>query len=168
MGTHTGGTGYVEQRLTEKGVAIVLAQEDITLKDPMVLNACLPDSAWEDQTYRDYVPVNYAACLGGAGLSLDAIVAILPEAAREILQGRDLVPVEGFDVAGAVGSPNECLGLTLEEARTLDAALRDAGVDQDWGDWPGGRYEYAVEPGVIVIMFEPVFPHGQIGCSFCG
>jgi hypothetical protein len=155
------GTGYIVQRLTAEGVELV-RQADVSDKDPMVLNDCLPADAWADQRYGEYVPTNYAVCLG------EAEVALLPVAARDLLEGRDLTPVEeGTYAAG------DCLTLTLDEARALDAALQDAGFVPGWGNEqttipPGTLYQLRGIADGHVIFFEPVFPHGEVGCSYCG
>jgi hypothetical protein len=176
------GTGYVEQRLTPSGVEVVRQLDDLALKDPMVLNSCLPPGLWADPTFRPYVPAAYAACLGASNLEqtrgweigLETQLALLPAPVRELLEGRDLVPHGTGDRGGGrpdsfEGDPMPCLGLSPGDARALDAALRVAGFEQDsWASGPGTRYFFAVEQGLIHIMFEPVFPDGTVGSSYSG
>ena len=70
--------------------------------------------------------------------------------------------------------PLDCLGMTTAEARLLDAALSDAGLEQD--EW---RNKYLLEYHVVLdsaapdawrlgVWFEPILPDGTIGCTSCG
>jgi hypothetical protein len=173
-------TGHIEQRLTPEGVELVVGLDNLAEKDPLRLRERLPSTAWEDRGIRPYVPAHYGACLIAndgtetAGSDLDLTLAekldMLPPEVAELL--RDRAPVPG--APGAYGDLVDCLGMTTAQARQLDAALREAGFDQDEFL---SRYllEYHLDldggaPGTttISIWFEPVFPDGSIGCSACG
>lgn len=173
-------TGHIEQRLTPEGVELVRGVDDLSEKDPLRLRDRLPSSAWEDSTIRPFVPARYGACLladDGSGTihsNLDRTLAeklnMLPPKVSGLLRNREPVPKAG----DAYGDLFDCLGLTTAQARQLDAALREAGFDQD--EWRN-RYllEYHLDldgdgPGTatIAIWFEPVFPDGTISCSSCG
>lgn len=180
-------TGWLEQRLTVDGIELV---RELAIQgpdggmanrlDPVQLPDRLPASAWADETIRPYVPSRYGACLiandgtGTVGSDLDVTLTekldVLPPEVAELLRNREPVPKAG----DAYGDLFDCLGLTTAQARQLDAALREAGFDQD--EW---RNEYLLEyhldldgdgPGTatIAIWFEPVFPDGTITCSNCG
>jgi hypothetical protein len=75
-------------------------------------------------------------------------------------------------VRGSSDAQYDCLALTTDDARRLDRALADAGVE-------GGTDEYMLRyhleylgqdgtPLEMSIGFEPVFPDGTISCSACG
>ena len=168
-------TGNLEQRLTPEGVELVRTHQLISEKDPLRLPEWLPASAWDDQTIRAYIPVGYAACLYVVDTGQPVIpdppveqLALLPAPARDLL--RDRQTVRYLDVP-AEGRP-DCLALTTQDARLLDAALRDAGFEQDEQrnasvvnyhvDYPG------LDGSQLHIAFEPVFPDGTVWCSDCG
>jgi hypothetical protein len=92
----------------------------------------------------------------------------LPPAAADLLRERSPVPATAYD-----GTLN-CLGLDLADARRLDAALREAGFEQD--EW---RNRYILQyylmldrpeggPWNLEVWFEPILPDGTITCSSCG
>jgi hypothetical protein len=168
----------VEQRLTPEGVELVRTRHG----NPLLLHESLPASAWEDKQFRKYVPVGYAACfflhdpnqLGAAQTSsvvappIEQLLAELPTSAADLLRGRLTVPA----VRGSSDAQYDCLALTTDDARRLDRALADAGVE-------GGTDEYMLRyhleylgqdgtPLEMSIGFEPVFPDGTISCSACG
>jgi hypothetical protein len=173
-------TGYLEQRLTAEGVELVRNRGTYYDKDPLWLPGWLPQSAWQDQRIRAYVPSRFAVCLAnfdpyapiedriypGVGAPMDRteMLALFPPPAADLLRDRQALP--------PFNDPHDCLALTTEEARLLDAALRDGGLEQDAQQ---NRYvlQYqrdAPGPGssIIVISFEPRFPDGTYGCSSCG
>lgn len=180
-------TGYLEQRLTPEGVELVQALAtrwrphgtEVRSLDPRHLPDLLPVGAWADITARPYVPSGFAACLSvsdpwhffedRAVDDLSEKMAMLPPAAADLLRYRAAVPSDDY------GEPSfHCLGLTTEDARRLDAALRDAGLEQD--EWRN-RYllEYHVdldgdspETWRLNVWFEPILPDGTIGCTSCG
>jgi hypothetical protein len=173
-------TGHIEQRLTLEGVELVRGLDDLAEKDPFRLGDWLPSTAWEDRTIRPYVPARYGACLladdgtetmgSNLDLTLTEKLGMLPPEVSELLRDREPAPT----APGTYGDPFDCLSLTTAEARRLDAALRDAGFDQDEGR-NNALLEYHLDldgdgPGTttIAIWFEPVFPDGVIGCSSCG
>lgn len=160
-------TGYVEQRLTPEGVELVRTHASLREKDPLNLPSWLPPSAWEDQTIRAYIPRGYAACLAPyhpAGEQSEAL-ALLPDAAAELLRDKETVPSDYY------GEDSRCLALTTDEARQLDVVLSDSGLAQD-PIQNGFTLQYYVggtdtgDPDVVII-FEPIFPDGTIGCSGC-
>jgi hypothetical protein len=92
------------------------------------------------------------------------VLALLPAAADDLLRGKAAVP--------PLDDAEDCLALTTEEARLLDRALADAGVEQD-EQQNAYVLEYHLDvPGqdgdLLAIRFEPIYPDGSIGCSSCG
>ena len=175
-------TGYLEQRLTPEGVELVraLAGEPVDgdrRLDPRTLPDQLPANAWADITVRPYVPSGFAACLmhenwedpfQESTLTLPEKLAVLPAAAAGILRDREEVPSDSY------GATSHCLGMTTAEARLLDAALRNAELEQD--EW---RNRYLLEYHIVLdsaapdawrlgVWFEPILPDGTIGCTSCG
>jgi hypothetical protein len=180
-------TGWLEQRLTLEGVEAVRALatrgpdgpggEVIRRLDPVQLRDRLPDSAWADVTVRPYVPSDFAACLvvenwedpfEASSRSLPEKLALLPAPAATLLRDRERAPSDSYD------SSSDCLGMTTAEARRLDAALREAGLEQD-----ESRNRYLLEYHVVIdsadpdgwrlgVWFEPILPDGTITCSSCG
>ena len=173
-------TGWLEQSLTDEGIALVRALALDTLIDghrvlrPEELPGILPDGAWVDQDVRPYVPSGFAACLLIAGdpltgwnMTRSEKLAALPRAAADVLRDRPRV----VDSSESYGADHDCLGLRLADARRLDAALHAAGFER------GNRYllEYSVpldrpEQGrwSLSVWFEPILPDGSITCSACG
>ena len=158
-GENTRSTGYLQQRLSPVGVAMVQAHADLAEKDPMALTEWLPPSAWDDPEVRAYVPTRYGACLTAASPLLPGqfLMDHLPAAVADLLRAKPLVAVEAPE--------SECRGLTTDEARALEGELRSAGFTQDEG-W--NRYVLQYELEEAVVTFEPIFPDGTVGCSGCG
>ena len=161
-GSNAYSTGYLEQRLTPVGVAMVQAHADLAEKDPLALAAWLPPGAWEDREIRAYVPTGYAACLVATSPAMrfgQLLLNSLPTTAADLLSGEPLTWL--------VGAPPgwDCRGLTTEDARTLDAELASAGLEQSE---ERNRYvlEYQLEGGEVTL--EPILPDSSIGCSSCG
>lgn len=175
-------TGYLEQRLTPEGVELVRALagepvEGLRRLDPRELPDQLPASAWTDITVRPYIPSGFAACLAfenwedpfqESTLTFAEKLAMLPAAAADLLRDREEVPSDDYDAS------MDCLGMTTAEARLLDAALSDAGFEQD--EW---RNRYLLEYHIVLdsaapdawrlgVWFEPILPDGTIGCTSCG
>jgi hypothetical protein len=180
-GVWSTSTGWVEQRLTPEDVERV-ADHVVIGHGPggegreMEVSqffGLLPPSAWEDQ--RPYVPTAYGACLDlrdGEGDRIDApteqLLAVLPAPAAGLLAGRPVAPNPDPPTPGW----NVCLALSTEDARLLDRALSDAGLEQGEQD---NRYllqyqiDHPIEAGAVLdIVFEPQFPDGTISCSGCG
>jgi hypothetical protein len=169
-------TGWVEQRLTAEGVELVRTRHG----NPLQLLESLPASAWEDPQFRTYVPVGYAACLGlrdpnklGAAQTssvflppIEQLLAALPAPAANLLRGRLTVP------SVLAGDPQyDCLALTTDDARRLDRALSDAGLEGGTDRMVRYHLEYIGQDGIPLEMsigLEPVFPDGTISCSACG
>ena len=174
-GVWSSSTGWVEQRLTPQGVELVRTHNG----NPLLLLESLPASAWEDRQFRTYVPVGYAACLSlrdpnklGAAQTLsvslppiEQLLAALPAPASDLLRGRLTVP------AFALDSQYDCLVLTTDDARRLDRALTDAGLEAGTDKMVSYHREYLGQddtPLELTIGLEPVFPDGTISCSACG
>ena len=181
FGSQNGNTtGYIEQRLTPEGVVLVRGQHNLLQKDPLHLDSWLPASAWADKQMRPYVPTTFAACLlqfdpfgpiaervypqPGPPVERSKILALLPTAAADLLRDKEAVP--------PVDDAADCLGLTVEEARLLDGALRAGGLEQDakQNKYVLQYHRDAPGPGTtrITVNFEPRFPDGSVGCSPCG
>ena len=175
---NSASTGFLEQRLTTQGVELVRTHDNLAEKDPLRLAFWLPSSAWEDQQIRAYVPSGYAVCLmklnpsapieeewppPGPPEDRSAILDRLPTLAADLLRDRKTLP--------PIDDAPDCLAFTTDDARLLDAALREAGLDRDqifvlqyWVPLgpPGPLTER------ISITLEPRFPDGTNGCSACG
>jgi hypothetical protein len=118
----------------------------------------LPPSAWERYAPTPYVASKYMVCLWGAETS------VLPDAAAEVLsQGTPIPHPDDPDNAG-------CTTLTTEQARTLAAALDDAGMRRD----PNMQTQLlfmlvdAAGQNLGNVMFTPYLPHGEAPCIDCG
>ncbi len=89
---------------------------------------------------------------------------MLPLSVSGLLAGRAFVSPIDWD--------QECIALSLDEARLLEQVLREGDFDQDafishfmvqYSEPVPGAYGLQVW-----LMFEPRFPDGSIGCSACG
>ena len=178
-------TGWLELSVTDDGIELVraLASEwpgEPRRLDPAELPGQLPDDAWINQAVRPYVPSGLAACLlltnaqnpfTELSMTLPEKLAALPPAAADLLRDRPRV-ASTMDAYGP--DPFDCLALDLADARRLDAALREAGLEQD-ASLNDYLLEYHVEldapdDGVwrLGVWFEPILPDGTITCSGCG
>lgn len=173
-------TGYLEQRLTAEGVELVRSHRNLAEKDPLRLASWLPASAWEDQEIRAYVPSGYAVCLeqfnpsapieervyprSGPPEDRSGILDQLPASAADLLRDAETLP--------PLDDAPDCLAFTTDNARLLDAALRDGGLARDQVNFVLQYYVPLGPPGSsterIIINFEPRFPDGTNGCSACG
>jgi len=173
-GQNSRSTGHIEQRLTPEGVALVLAQKDRAAKNPWRLPDWLTLDAWEDRTPRPYVASGYGICPNlvnrrsdsppGPTIEPSQLIEMLPASVSKLLRDAESLWAPDYGI--------DCVAQTTEEARVLDRALRDAGLDQEAFI---NRFllQYSVDvPGAsgieIWLMFEPRFPDGSIGCSACG
>ena len=96
--------------------ASALIRLDARLADPA---SWLPASAWEDPETRAYVPSGYRVCyVGGVGVGLDRVLALLPPAAENMLRAQENTRM----------FPYWCSELTNEEARALERILDAPGV----------------------------------------
>ncbi|MGH2462498.1 MAG: hypothetical protein ACRDFZ_02585 [Candidatus Limnocylindria bacterium] len=176
-------TGWLQQTLTEDGIELVralatgTAGETLRRLDPAELPKRLPVHAWVEQAVRPYVPSGFAACLfvteqvnpfTESSMTLPEKLAALPLAAADILRDRP------FAHSRAYGPDPECLGMSVADARRLDAALRTAGLEQDaWRNQFLLEYHLVLdrpEAGIwwLSVWFEPILPDGTITCSSCG
>ena len=174
-GPNSRTTGYLEQRLTPEGVELVRREPSLDRKGPLRLLEWLPSDAWEVRWPIRYVPAGYGICIHAqdprSGQSVEGVtmgqaqlIAMLPFAVSSLLAGRAFVSPIDWD--------QECVALSLDEARVLDQVLRAGDFDQD-AFTNHFMVQYAVDaPGAnylqISLRFEPVFPDGSIGCSACG
>jgi hypothetical protein len=133
----------------------------------------LPASAWEDREITAYVPSHYTITLTGAMPAtartprshLELLAAQLPAAAAELVRAKDW----DYQQAGVFWHDTD---LTTDDARTLAAALDDAGFEQDeqanayhleyhfeYRD-PAGYQDPDQDSDTLVhIEFRPVLPH---------
>ena len=149
-------TGWIEQRLTPEGVEL-LSSGAVPLggqfENP---GAELLATAWEDRTFRAYVPSSYAACLYGGFEPPYRTLDILPAWAQDLLRPTDR-PVNGIG----------CQEVTTEDARALVDVLSDARfeVGGDTG-WVGGVSVFkgsgfgSFHFKGSGIEFVPLLPHG--------
>jgi hypothetical protein len=177
-GANERSTGFLEQRLTRQGVALLLSRGSAEAAlfgfpwRPPYPASWLPPRAWEDRTIRPYVPSRYAVCYMGLRRPIEParILRWLPEPAAELLRaGVSDVRSDGGWLRGFGGG---CSVLRTEDAREVAAALERAGFGQDeFQRWYGLVY-YSEGRGPVrneaVIRFEPILPHGKAGCSACG
>jgi hypothetical protein len=135
----------------------------------------LPASAWEDREIRAYVPAKYAICYWRSsyrGLELgptrwlepSLILGSLPEAAQDLLRGKDRTYGPTYTPL-----PSVCSEVTTEEARALDEIFSLAGFVRD----PVPRERVMAGPSwnvrfldpdphdTIFFNFEPLLPHGE-------
>ena len=132
----------------------------------------LPASAWKQEKIRAYVPSSYAVCASlfvsnapDPGWRLRQmrparIVALLPEAAQNVLRDRNW---------SASGARPGCFAVTTKEARSLAKALDDAGPARKGGAFHLNYGFNAPGPSrQVEIVFEPYLPHGETTCSACG
>jgi hypothetical protein len=130
------------------------------------LESWLPASAWKQRKVRAYVPSRFEVCAVVISnnreghvreMSPARIVALLPEAAQNVLRDRDW---------NARGAGPGCFAVTTNEARPLAKALDDAKPAKK------GRLSYrfnAPDPSRQVwITFNPYLPHGKTTCMRCG
>ncbi len=121
---------------------------------------------------RAYVPSRFAVCYQGLWRAIESprILDGLPAPAAEALRsGRsDMTP--GRSWVGRFGGG--CSELTTGEAGVVAAALEDAGLRQDEFRMPYALVYYVRISGElrseVSVRFEPILPHGEIGCSACG
>lgn len=102
----------------------------------------LPPSAWEDPTYRPYVPATYSLCLiTEPGFGLDRVLNSLPRAAQGAIRGLDRTH-EVSDVGGLTGNGWEswCSTVPVVKARSIAGILDAAGVRSDGGTVFGLSY----------------------------
>ena len=177
-GANVYSTGFLEQRLSPVGVELLRRRGSAGAAlfgfpwRPPYPASWLPPRAWEDRTIRAYVPSRFAVCYQGLWrpIATPQILAGLPVPAAEGLRaGRsDVTPGRGWvDRFGG-----DCSELTTGEARAVAEALEDAGLRQDQFQTPYALVYYARISGAlrsqVYIRFEPILPHGEIGCSACG
>ena len=135
----------------------------------------LPASAWKQPKIRAYVPSRFRVCATAVVVpDLDKprlgrfvqmgparIVALLPEAAQNVLRGRDW---------NARPGPSRCFAVTTNEARSLAKALDGAGpADARKGGTIRLHYKFDA-PGPsrqVWIDFDPFLPHGEFTWSQC-
>jgi len=192
---HDSVTGWQEQRLTDEGIQMLLAlaireveaEPTITGRVKWGATRRLPDLVWADETVRPYVPNRLAACVFASvrnqvwgdppkappPLTVAEQLAMLPAGASDLL--RDGKQIESH-VYVDPGHPfsTACFEVSVADARRLDAALRNAGLDQDRLQ-NQGLLEYHIDLGPhgpdtwwLNVWFEPVLPDGTFTCSTCG
>ena len=135
----------------------------------------LPASAWKQRTIRAYVPSRFQVCAAvlvndnppGAKfpqMRAARIVALLPQAAQNVLRGRDWTAYPPGPTS--TGYYPRCFDVTTEGARSLAKALDGAGPAKK------GRLSYtfnAPDPKrQVLISFNPYLPHGKTHCLGCG
>jgi hypothetical protein len=179
-------TGYLQQWLTETGIDLVdEAAFDMTeVPDRLEVSRLvdvLPASAWRDSTIRPYVPRAFGVCLfiadaedpfraGTPTAPFADRLEWLPREASRILSG-NVAPARSVSYENVV---EYCRNLSVEDARALDAALRDGELQQD--AWRGSsllNYYLDIdgdgpETWLLHVWFEPVLPDGYIECTSCG
>ena len=151
-----------------------LAQLNQLLRHP---GAWLPASAWEDMRFSAYVPSRFAVCYGpnwrgtksANPIPESRILALLPRSAGDVLRTKERV--DHPDAASGVwtDAPEiHCSVVSTDEARVLAGSFDRAGYERD-RQWV---LEYGFNARAplnrVGIVFEPIFPDGEWGCSGCG
>jgi hypothetical protein len=114
----------------------------------------LPDSAWDDPTFRPFVPHAYQVSLG-SDEEVDALAA-------------ELLPAEAADILLASPEcPGTCWRVPNSAARDLAEIIDHAGPAYTRRDGTAGL-AYEGPSGLDLVTFEPVLPHGGTYCSQCG
>jgi hypothetical protein len=178
-GANEYATGFLEQRLTAEGVELLRRRRSAEAAlfgfpwRPPYPASWLPRRAWEDPTIRAYVPSAYAVCYQGVLRPIPParIPARLPSAAAGLLRAGYFDPdaVDGW-IRGFGGG---CSTVTTEDARAIVQSLEAGGFGQDEEFQKAYALAYYVTlPGAtddeIVVRFEPILPHGEVGCTSCG
>jgi hypothetical protein len=147
------------------------------------LDSWLPPNAWQDPTIRTYVPSAYAICLSSnrdrfenqPPIEPSSILSLLPAPAKDLLGGarhwrwHDLASEDpgttkrmGPTPIAGQGNPH-CFDVTPDQARVINQALDDAGIDHDaFGGDLIFRFDAPdpVSRTVGAILFLPYLPHG--------
>ena len=178
-GANAYATGYLEQRLTSEGVELLRRRGSAEVAlfgfpwRPPYPASWLPRRAWEDHTIRAYVPSRYAVCYQGLlrPIERSEILASLPAPAGRLLRPGNFDPssVEGW----RRGFGGGCSSLTTADASTLAQVLEEAGYGQDRDFQKAYMLTYYLTSlrsirKETVIRFEPILPHGKVGCTSCG
>jgi hypothetical protein len=151
-----------ERRITPEGVDLVRSGAvEASAFLGAYSQAELPASIWADPEVRLYAPPRYAVCFSrsdGFGfhqreVDPSRVVHLLPAAAQALL--REEGEPRSYEALG--NPPTECVELTTQEARALQAILGVAGVEQDPDD-PGLWFVAAGVDGLVDIGFLPLFP----------
>jgi hypothetical protein len=161
-----GNGATIEVRKGDQLVHLRWASDLARLEARLTDLSWLPASAWKQRTITAYVPSRFKVCAavmsknGGGrdqGMSAARIVALLPEAAQNVLRDREWNAREA--------GPG-CFAVTTNEARPLATALEDAMPAKK------GRLSYRFDaPGPsrqVWITFNPYLPHGKTHCLWCG
>jgi hypothetical protein len=177
-GANERSTGFLEQRLTRRGVQMLQARGSTGAAlfgfpwRPPYPASWLPSRAWKDRGIRAFVPSRYAVCYQALQGRIEParILRWLPAQAARLLGTTD--PAVVSDADWLRGFRGACSDLTTDEAREVADALEGAGLGQDEFQQAYGL-TYYVEAGSsvpkeVVIRFEPILPHGEVGCSGCG
>jgi len=165
-------TGFLEQRLSPKGIRLLLARGSAEAAlfgipwRPPYPASWLPPRAWEDREIRAFVPSRWAVCYQGLTRTIapSRIVDRLPPPAVRLLRaGSPHVRSEGGWLRGFDGA---CSVLTTEDAHALVEALEEAGLRQDEFQKVFRLAYYVGTQGPVdqqsVIWFEPILPHGVV------
>jgi hypothetical protein len=134
-----------------------------------------PTSAWEDETFRAYVPSLYSVCFGvraadaAPGIWLGPIEpevswAQLPESAQDLLRAG--VPTQEDSNSSGMHNNGGCSQVTTDDARALTRIFQNAGIHRNEPEtgafWLG--YSLSDQSGSgneVWIQFGPVLPHGE-------
>jgi hypothetical protein len=119
----------------------------------------LPASAWEDPTYRPFVPHSYQVCLG-ADDARPSPADALPSEAVDILLGPESPLADRPLAEGGL-----CRRVANPAARELADVMAQAGPAYRRMDW-GDNLAYEL-PFKSHLRFDPVLPHGGRYC-ICG
>ena len=135
----------------------------------------LPASAWKQRTIRAYVPSWFQVCAGVfvndnppgfkfPQMRAARIVALLPQAAQNVLRGRDWTAYPSGPTSS--GYYPHCFDVTTKGARSLAGAL-DGARPAKKGSL-GYTFNAPDPKRQVLITFNPYLPHGKTHCLGCG
>ena len=120
-------TGAMGAESTEE----VKRQTDRLVAYVTTLDSSLPEGAWEDRTFRPYVPSHYKVCVWEkpGTPTADTNIQAVPHRSKVLAKRLPTPLVELLDEQAWVHTPSrDCVDLTVPLARKLAEGLTDAGV----------------------------------------
>jgi hypothetical protein len=142
---------WIEQRITPQGVELLRSGAVPLGGQSENPGQQLPLSAWEDPKLRPYVPSRYCLYVYG---NPSQPADLLPSWAKDILRRSNRIE----------GIWGPCQDMTLDDARALSEAIRDAGFDYVGGfggtGSAGAQLFSGDKLGVGSFEFVPLLPDG--------
>jgi hypothetical protein len=163
-----GSTHFVERRLSPEGVELVRSGAVEPRRFLRPAGPSLPAGAWADPDARPFVSSRYAVCYAAVNVAGEflryvdpsRVVSLLPAQAQDLLRGKERYRGD----EGGLRRDRRCSELTIEEARSLEQILLDAGfegyVTPEWAEAFGDNVGDEV---LIFMSCNPLFPHELSG-----